>query len=123
MSAEVEKGQRTELIKGKNKILEFLKYVSSEYVIIYAVIVLSAVLTISSDVFLTTGNIMNVLRQTSMIAILAAGIFFVNERIKYYFGKYYGLRLEKNDNSTIAKIVLPIIKEVGNNVQHFGSGR
>jgi len=62
---------------NKNKIVGFIKYISTEYIIIYAVIVLSIILSFASDAFLSTANIMNVLRQTSMIAILAAGIFFV----------------------------------------------
>ncbi|HHW32387.1 MAG TPA: ABC transporter permease [Clostridiaceae bacterium] len=77
MSAEIQKRPGAEAAKGTNKFVEIIKYISSEYVIIYAVIALSIVLSLASDVFLTTGNIMNVLRQTSMIAILAAGIFFV----------------------------------------------
>lgn len=48
-----------------------------EYPIIYAVVGLCAILTIMSDSFLSFSNIMNVLRQTSMIAILSAGIFLI----------------------------------------------
>lgn len=77
MVKEAKGNQNGELNKGTNKYLDFFKHISSEYIIIYAVIILSIILSFSSDVFLTTGNIMNVLRQTSMIAILAAGAFFV----------------------------------------------
>lgn len=76
MKTEVKNNNQTTGI-SKNKLIEFIKYISSEYVIIYAVIGLSIILSLASDTFLSTGNIMNVLRQTSMIAILAAGIFFV----------------------------------------------
>lgn len=78
MKAELKNGsQAVDAPKGSNKIVEFFKYIASEYVIVYAVIGLCVVLALSTNVFLTTGNIMNVLRQISMIAILAAGIFFV----------------------------------------------
>jgi len=77
MSTEIQKSNTSGVAKGFNKVWGFIKYVSSEYVIIYSVIALCIVLSIASDVFLTTGNIMNVLRQISMIAIIAAGIFFV----------------------------------------------
>ena len=49
----------------------------SEYMIIYAVIILLAVLSITSPSFLSINNLMNVMRQTSMIAIIAVGIFFI----------------------------------------------
>jgi ribose/xylose/arabinose/galactoside ABC-type transport system permease subunit len=49
----------------------------SGYVIIYAVIIIIIILSLISDVFLSVNNMMNVLRQISMTAILAAGAFFV----------------------------------------------
>ncbi|HHW32390.1 MAG TPA: sensor histidine kinase [Clostridiaceae bacterium] len=51
------------------------------------------------------------------------GLRNVNERIKYYFGKSYGLCLDKKDNNTVARIELPILREVNKNVQHFSSRR
>ncbi len=48
-----------------------------EYMIIYAVIILIAVLSITSRSFLSIANLMNVMRQTSLIAIIAVGIFFI----------------------------------------------
>jgi ribose/xylose/arabinose/galactoside ABC-type transport system permease subunit len=48
-----------------------------EYMIIYAVIILIAVLSITSRSFLSVNNLMNVMRQTSMIAIIAVGIYFI----------------------------------------------
>lgn len=49
----------------------------SEHNIIYALIVLIVIASISSDKFLTVTNILNVLRQTSMVAIVAVGAFFI----------------------------------------------
>ncbi|MDD3840814.1 MAG: ABC transporter permease [Clostridia bacterium] len=63
--------------KDQNSFVQKLKGFLSEYVIIYAVIILTVILAIFSDAFFTVDNIMNVLRQTSMIAIMAAGTFFV----------------------------------------------
>ena len=54
MSTEVQKADSAESGKSTNRFVEFIKYISSEYVIIYAVIILSIILSISSDVFLTT---------------------------------------------------------------------
>lgn len=76
MRPEVKKDVTASSVKT-NRVLELIKYISSEYVIIYAVIGLGVVLSFASSAFLSTGNLMNVLRQTSMIAILAAGCFLV----------------------------------------------
>ncbi len=54
-----------------------IKRVMSEYVIIYAVILLIVVLSFAAPAFLSMNNLMNVLRQTSMIAIIAVGMFFI----------------------------------------------
>jgi ribose transport system permease protein len=57
--------------------LTSIKRVMSEYVIIYAVVILVVVLSVSTPAFLSMNNLMNVLRQTSMIAIIAVGMFFI----------------------------------------------
>jgi len=65
----------------------------SEYVIIYAVVALFIILAITSKAFLSLDNIMNVLRQSSMIAIMAAGAFFimVGDGIDISVGSIVGL--------------------------------
>jgi ribose transport system permease protein len=50
--------------------------VNKKYFIIYAVITLTVVLSFLSDSFLSVHNIINILRQSSMIAIIAVGVFF-----------------------------------------------
>lgn len=62
-----------------NKTRKFDKVVDFflQYPAIIAIFCLMVILTIVSDVFLTAGNLMNVLRQVSMTAILAAGMCFV----------------------------------------------
>jgi ribose/xylose/arabinose/galactoside ABC-type transport system permease subunit len=59
------------------KILRILSDISRRYFIIYAVIALIIILSLLSGVFLTPNNLINVLRQSSMIAIIAVGLFFV----------------------------------------------
>jgi ribose/xylose/arabinose/galactoside ABC-type transport system permease subunit len=61
----------------KPKIILILSEISQRYFIIYAVIALIIILSILSDVFLSMNNVINVLRQSSMIAIIAVGVFFV----------------------------------------------
>ena len=48
----------------------------NDHNIIYAVIVLAILLICVTDKFLTVNNIMNIFRQTSMVAILAIGSFY-----------------------------------------------
>jgi len=48
----------------------------NDHNIIYAVIVLAIILVCLTDKFLTVNNLMNILRQTSMVAILAIGAFY-----------------------------------------------
>lgn len=48
-----------------------------DYIIILPIILLMIVWTIIAPNFLTSGNFMNVLRQVSMVAILAAGQYFM----------------------------------------------
>ena len=48
----------------------------NDHNIIYAVIVLAIILICVTDKFLTVNNIMNIFRQTSMVAILAIGAFY-----------------------------------------------
>ncbi|MBR4078683.1 MAG: ABC transporter permease [Christensenellaceae bacterium] len=48
----------------------------NDHNIIYAVVVLAIILVCLTDKFLTVNNLMNILRQTSMVAILAIGAFY-----------------------------------------------
>jgi len=61
----------------KSKVILIFSEISQKYFIIYAVIALLIILSILSDTFLSVNNIINVLRQSSMIAIIAVGVFFV----------------------------------------------
>lgn len=54
----------------------FLGVVSRKYFIVYAVITLILILSFLSTAFLSMNNIINILRQSSMIAIIAVGVFF-----------------------------------------------
>ena len=58
-------------------ILKKVKGFLSEYVIIYAIVTLFVFLTFASDVFFAKTNLLNILRQVSMIGIIAVGMFFV----------------------------------------------
>ena len=58
-------------------IVKFIRFISTEYAIVYAAVILFVILCFASKVFLSTTNIMNILRQTSMIAILSVGMYFV----------------------------------------------
>lgn len=53
-----------------------VRTVNSKYFILYAVIALIIILTMLSDSFLSLHNIINILRQSSMVAIIAVGVFF-----------------------------------------------
>ncbi len=63
--------------KEHKTFLFVLSEISRRYFIIYAVIALLVVLSILSKSFLSVNNLINVLRQVSMIAIIAVGSFFV----------------------------------------------
>jgi len=63
-------------MKFSSSAMEVLRVVTKKYFIIYAVIVLTIILGILSDSFLSVQNIINVLRQSSLIAIIAVGVFF-----------------------------------------------
>ncbi len=69
-SAETVKEERVNL---KQQFGEF----SKNYLILYVLIGLVIVAAIVSDVFLTPGNILNILRQVSVLGILACGMTFV----------------------------------------------
>ena len=64
-------------MQKRNGVRQGLARFLSDYVIIVPIIVLIVVFGISGPNFLTGGNAMNVLRQVSMVAILAAGQFFI----------------------------------------------
>lgn len=74
-------------------IIQGIRNFLSEYVIIYAVVALFIILAVTSKAFLSLDNIMNVLRQSSMIAIMAAGAFFimVGDGIDISVGSIVGL--------------------------------
>lgn len=61
----------------KNKPLESLGQFFGNYIIILPIILLVVVWTMIAPNFMTYNNWMNILRQISMVAILAAGMFFV----------------------------------------------
>lgn len=63
-------------MKKSLKHLGFLRFIS-DYVIILPILLLALIWTIIAPNFLTYGNLMNVLRQVSMVAILAAGQYFL----------------------------------------------
>lgn len=71
MKNDVVKTSRFNRLTGR--IVDFFK----EYVILYAVIALFIILTFASENFLSASNLLNVLRQISMTAIIAAGVFLV----------------------------------------------
>lgn len=48
----------------------------NDHSIIYAVIVLAVVMSFVTDKFMTFDNVMNIFRQTSMVAIVAIGAFY-----------------------------------------------
>lgn len=58
-------------------LLKGVKKFFSTYAIIFAVLALGTILTILSENFLSVTNIVNVLRQISMVAIMAVGSYFV----------------------------------------------
>lgn len=55
---------------------QLLITISKKYFILYAVIALFILLSFISDTFFSLHNIVNILRQSSMIAIIAVGVFF-----------------------------------------------
>ena len=61
----------------KNKTLEGMGQFFGNYIIILPIILLVIVWTMVAPNFMTYNNWMNILRQISMVAILAAGMFFV----------------------------------------------
>ncbi|MBQ9464633.1 MAG: ABC transporter permease [Lachnospiraceae bacterium] len=61
----------------RNKTLTAVRQWLNSHNIIYAVVLLAIVFIIISDKFLTVSNIMNIMRQTSMVAIIAIGAFFI----------------------------------------------
>ena len=61
------------------------------------------------------------LRQRLIVDKKGYGIFNVNERIKLYFGNDFGLRYERIDGITYARVFLPCVSvdEVSNYVEYF----
>ena len=63
--------------KAAPKVLQSLRRFMNNYAILYAIIILGAILTFTTDNFLQVSNLVNVLRQNSMVVMLAIGEFFV----------------------------------------------
>jgi Ribose/xylose/arabinose/galactoside ABC-type transport systems, permease components len=63
--------------KPKNRLVSVYNEFSKNYAIFFALLVLFIFLSFASKAFLSVDNIMNMLRQGSIVAILAAGEFFV----------------------------------------------
>lgn len=61
----------------KNKSMEGVLQFLSNYIIIVPIVLLVIIWSIVAPNFMTYNNWMNILRQISMVAILAAGMFFV----------------------------------------------
>ena len=68
--------QNGQVSTTQSQILKIFSTITKKYFIIYAVITLVIILSIFSDVFFSAQNLINVLRQSSMIAIIAVGVFF-----------------------------------------------
>ena len=49
----------------------------SNYAILYAIVILGIFLSLTTDKFLQVSNLVNVLRQNSMVVMIAIGVFFV----------------------------------------------
>ena len=62
---------------GKRVMKSVWESIVNDYIMVFAVLFLIIVLSFLSDTFLSVTNILNVLRQMSMVAILAVGMFFV----------------------------------------------
>ena len=58
-------------------ILKPVKRFFNNYSIIYAILILGVLITLTTDKFLQVTNLVNVLRQNSMVIIIAIGEFFV----------------------------------------------
>ncbi len=72
------KSQATDALNRPSQdVLKKVKRFLDDYSIIYAVVILIAVLSLASPDFLSLKNFTNVFRQISMIAILTVGMFFV----------------------------------------------
>ncbi len=71
---EIQKARITKIFLG---FINSIKQFFSTYAIIFAILALGIVLSFASDTFLTVKNIVNVLRQISMVAIMAVGSYFV----------------------------------------------
>lgn len=69
--------EKTTQARKKFAIPQGLKRFMSNYSILYAIVILCVVLSFASEQFLTADNIIKLLRQVSMIAIIAVGTYFV----------------------------------------------
>ena len=66
----------TNVNKSENFLHSTIRSFNANYFIIYVVITLFVLLSIVTDSFLTSTNLINVLRQISMVSIVSAGMFF-----------------------------------------------
>ncbi|MBF0706037.1 ABC transporter permease [Alkalihalobacillus hwajinpoensis] len=69
--------QRTASIQNNQTEKKSLKYFLTNYGITIAFVILCIVLTIASPAFMTVSNILNILRQVSIIGIISVGMTFV----------------------------------------------
>lgn len=63
--------------RNSARFLARIKRFMGNYAILYAILILGAFLSITTDKFLMLSNIVNILRQNSMVVIIAIGVFFV----------------------------------------------
>lgn len=62
--------------KGSPALARVRRFMNN-YAIIYAIVLLGFVISLTSDKFLQITNIVNVLRQNSMVVMISIGVFFV----------------------------------------------
>lgn len=63
--------------KITQKLKQFFTQSSQDYAIFYALVVLFIIMSIIADTFFSVENISNIVRQTAIVGIMAAGEFFV----------------------------------------------
>ena len=63
--------------KAAPQALQYMRRFMSNYAILYAIVILCILLSLTTDKFLQVSNLVNVLRQNSMVVMLAIGEFFV----------------------------------------------
>lgn len=64
-------------MRQKNGSQSVVSKLLGDYIILLPILLLIVIWTVVAPNFLTSGNFMNVLRQVSMVAIIAAGQYFI----------------------------------------------